>query len=146
MRFGKVPELPEDLAEIMTIDEDDLSSEFATFTAVYARWLYIRSDQQARILKKSNELSAVSAETRLRWSEELTKPTVDDLKARVTADPVVRKLNEQLARLEADAEVVKGIIEALRAKKDMLISLGAQQRALLGPLARGNDNIDLSER
>lgn len=60
------------------------------------------------------------------------KPTVGEVESAVTTDPsyVAAKHAENVA----DGERVRllGICEALRAKKDMLVSLGAHQRAEMG--------------
>jgi len=140
------PELPDELFAVVTIDEDDLSGEFARFAAVYARWLYTRAELQGRVLSKTRALASESAACRERWLTVGVKMTVDDLKAKITLDPIVARLTKQLETLEAQDGELRAIIEALRAKKDMLVSLGAHQRALLGPLLGAQDGIDLSEK
>lgn len=145
MLTSKVMELPEDLVEIMEVDEDNLTHEFAVFTAIYARWLYARAHHQGRLLRAKQKLETKSAEARFQYREVEPKITVDDMKARIALDPEVSRVARDVAILEAQDDEIKAVIEALRAKKDMLISLGAQQRALLGPLGRSNDGIDLSE-
>lgn len=56
-------------------------------------------------------------------------PTVDDLKAMTDQHPEVRAAVEAELMTEAEYQHLRGVLEALRTKREMLVSLGAHLRA-----------------
>lgn len=56
-------------------------------------------------------------------------PTVDDLRAMTDQHPEVRAAVEAELMAEAEYQYMRGVLEALRTKREMLVSLGAHIRA-----------------
>lgn len=124
------------IAAATSVDENNLQNEFMTFTSTLAYWLVNRAEAQSRVLRAKTALTIVSAEARIPITEAEPKLRVDDLNARIDLDPAVRATNQDLIEAEHQLAYVSAVCEALRRKGDMLVSLGAHQRALL---PKGND-------
>ncbi len=134
--------LPPSVLEAVEIDEDDIMGEFRRFSGVYAFWLWNRAQAQGRVLRESSKLDSLVAEARETIRDTVdTKLTVDDLKAMIKLDKSVLAQQDVCDAAESEERRLAAVVEALRAKKDMLVSLGAQQRAL----AKGGGGLDLSE-
>lgn len=126
------------------VDDFDLQGEFVRLSADLAFW----SARYATAFKAWNmaklELERLSAQLSLEIRDALQGQAT---KGRVTlgeieqvlhaSDPYVRA---RLAEVEAEAEKVRlyGVVDAVRAKREMLVSLGAHQRAEMAndPLVR----------
>lgn len=127
--------LPPNIREMTTINEDQLESEFAKFAGDYAYWLWNRASAQNEVTKRKLRLDLEKAETRERYRNDpkLEKLKVDDMKAAISEDALVQAAQNDLTEAELNEARINAIVEALRAKKDMLVSLGAHQRALTIP-------------
>jgi len=127
----------EDMADFLTdsvkIDPLDLNREFVEFPARLAYWNNNLADATDRYLtaKADYETAKAAARVRLR-SSTLTigkAPTREDIDAMVVLDDDVRSAQEVFMKADVDRTRVRGIVEALCAKRDMLQSLGAKIRA-----------------
>lgn len=129
----KVVGLPQNIAQMTKINEEDLEGEFARFAGDYAYWLWNRAKAQTAVSRRKVELELARADARTRLRDQLEKVKVDDAKAMVAEDALVQDAQDALINAELNEARISAIVEALRAKKDMLVSLGAHQRALNVP-------------
>jgi hypothetical protein len=118
------------------IDENDLQSEFQGYTGTLAYWLVNRADAQTRVLQAKTRKELAEANARMRILDEEPKLRVDDLNAKLLLEPTVQAAHEELVEAEHNSAYIGAVCEALRRKGDMLVSLGAHQRALL---PKGNE-------
>ena len=130
--------LPPGLARALALDERDLTEEFVRFSATLAYWSerYADAEYEADAadigVKKARAMAflvVASQNARRAKAEKHARPTLDAL----------AEQNSALAQAEAlalgkrrTATRYKGYVEALRAKRDMLVQLGARRRAELG--------------
>lgn len=121
---------------VTRIDENDLQTEFSGFSGTLAYWLVNRAEAQTRVLQAKSKLGLAEAEARMIILEAEPKLRVDDLNAKLLLDPGVKSASEELVEAEHNSAYIGAVCEALRKKGDMLVSLGAHQRALL---PRGGD-------
>ena len=125
--------LPQSIQDAVSIDESQLSIEFANFSATYMFWLWNRAEMQTAVNLWSTKLDTEKAQARevlKKEAEDLSlKMTVDDLKEKIRLQPGVVHAQTQLNFAEAEEKRLAAVCEALRSKKDMLVSLGAHQRA-----------------
>ncbi len=138
----------EDLGGAAAIDANGVQREFVDYTGTLAHWGARYADAITDAKAKAEALKDVEAEVFLELHSAKEKgDTEASLKARSRIDKRVR-LARQLA-LEAEAREVRfkeKVMAPLYAKKEMLISLGAHQRAELGgdPLVRRAIREDLT--
>lgn len=90
----------------------------------------------------------VQLELRAAAKAEGAKPTVDEVAARVTTHSEVTAALLHEIETQAEKEQIRGILEAIRAKKEMLISLGAHLREEMrdDPSIRTEQRIGERER
>lgn len=121
-----------DAALEMSADPAQLQLLFVTFPATLAHWNSRQADayETASLLKA--ELEREEARLSMLWREMLIaqgeKPTKDFVDNKVRVDPSYTKA--RVAWIEADAYRIRvqGVVDALHAKHDMLISVGANIR------------------
>lgn len=139
----KTWKMPPAIAELFEVDENDLAGEFRRFSAHYSYWLWNRSQQQKRVLEADAVLDRAKNAARNRTRRADPDLRVDDLKELVALDPDVLDAVDAYNNAVAEEKMVAAVVEALKRKSDMLISLGAQQRALMGPGAwKGGEAAD----
>ena len=85
--------------------------------------------------------SRVLLELRAAAKVEGTKPTVDEIEARVALSQDVRSALLDEIAAQAEKARVQGVVEAIRAKREMLVSLGAHLREEM----RGDPSIRSEE-
>lgn len=121
------------LRTVVSIDDEDMVGEYSTVAHHLALWGTRYAAAQEAFLRA--KLGRDHLEGRLRLTlrveqEELTGKRVTEatLDALIKADE--RFVAAKVTEIEAEAESlrVRGILQALRAKADMLVSLGATQR------------------
>lgn len=129
------------LRDAVSIDPLALNSEFIRLPADIAYWgeRYASIFQEYSLLKAKRETLYSQLYVEIGWKiAERTgkKATVAEVEAEVTGDE--NYLNAKTAEIIAESEKVRlyNALEALRTKRDMLISLGAQIR-----LEQQNDPI-----
>jgi len=116
-----------------TIEPAALQEEYVRVPADLARWSWARTEAARALRLAELDLEVVESAARFRIRDgleaEKKKATVDDLGAMVAADQArqdaVRRVIEATALKERAADMVR----AIEAKKDMLVSLGADIRA-----------------
>jgi hypothetical protein len=114
----------------LSADPGRVDEEMQRIPSLIAYWNAKLADATTDHLRRDLALDVVRAETRQRVQIENDgkKMTVADLDALVTLDPAVQEAHN--ARIEADgtARTVRGMVDAIAAKRDMLQSIGARLR------------------
>jgi hypothetical protein len=129
-----------DDSEYTSIDPLNLNEEFARFPGQLAHANACVAEALDAFMVEKLRLERIEARLTIEWRERLMDdatagkgraPSVDGVRARVVDDQ--RYVDAYVARNEAEVAYVhaRGSAEAVRAKKDMLVSLGANIRAEL---------------
>jgi len=135
------------LEECVRIDDLCLNEEFVRVPADLAFWSARYADAVRNHLMAKHTLTTVESKLHLehRAAAELTgrKITVGDLQAAVQTDQ--EYLDAAVAVIESDALRLRlrGNLDAVTAKKDMIQSLGAKLRAEMGadPMVRTDNTL-----
>lgn len=145
MNHPKDVTLDEYLEKCVTVRPESLEEEFRRLPAELAYWnakyaaayralalaeAHRRSVTSRTHLEMRERLKSVTEEELAKTPKaKLRQPTVGDIEALVEGDELV--ILARRAELEAECEKVRiqGAVEAVRTKKDMLVSLGAHIRA-----------------
>jgi hypothetical protein len=121
------------LEESVNIDDLLLDQEFIKLPAQLAYYTaqYADSVRSYLMSKLTVETSRARAHLRLKAEAELgaKKLTVADLDAMTSIDPDYIDAAMELIETDVQRQKLRGIVEAVTAKKDMLQSLGAKLRA-----------------
>jgi hypothetical protein len=121
------------LMDAVKIEPLALQEEFVRLPSDLAYWNARYADAQRTFLVRKLELDQLNARLRIELRERLlvteSKVTESMVDSRVELDD--RYGNARLAMVEAEADKMHkyGAVDALRAKRDMLVSLGAHVRA-----------------
>lgn len=119
-----------DYVESLGVDPDNIEEEYVKMTPHLARQNELYAQANREYLHAERKLKKIAAQL---WLEYLydsdKKPTEHTLKAMVEVD--VKFQAAKIACVEAEAKKQKlfGRVEAMRAKKEAVISIGAQLRA-----------------
>jgi hypothetical protein len=125
-------EISDYLKECVDLLPELLSEEFARMSADYAYWNERYAEANRRELSAEWERDRTYAATYLRRKLELEEAGKKAPEA--TVDAEVRTSKEYGAAVEAHIEAkaerehLRGVLEALRTKREMLVSAGAHQR------------------
>jgi len=132
-------ELDKYLAECVSIDSMALQTEFERTPNDFAYWSnrYAEVYRHHALCKQKRELVEATLQIEIRDQNEIgrgAKMTVGEVEARIAKSTLY--IDAKLAEAEADAERVRlaGVVEAMRTKREMLISLGAHIRAEMAGL------------
>lgn len=126
-------EVEDYLYECVTLDPLFVNEEFTRISHDLAYWneRYSRAYRAWLVAKINEKRTFAFADQRIRagYKDDLTKATEPMIAADVAVDDGV--YNAQLATMEAEVEKLRiyGVIDALRAKRDALTSIGAHVRA-----------------
>ena len=118
--------------ECVTLDNTNLQGEFVKYTSDFAFWgaKLASAKQEESLAKLAKEALAAdldaSARDALMGDK---KPTEAQVAAWVTRHPAMQEAEKGLIAATYEMERVQAVWAALRAKRDMLVGLGAQQRA-----------------
>ena len=129
-------EVDDYLAQVVSIEPTALDEEFTRLPSDLAYYNQLFANAQRRYMLAKMDVERVEARLTIEVRETLAMaagssrgPTVDAVKAEVAS----RKDYQDAHLAEIDAEIeagrLKGVLEALRTKRDMLIQLGANVRA-----------------
>ena len=118
--------------ECVKLEPTALESEFVRYTADFAFWgqKVAETKQQESLAKLSLEVLEADLDTMAR--EALAgdkKPTEAMIGAWVTKHPAHTEASKTLFSASYEHDRAKAVWDAMRAKRDMLVGLGAQQRA-----------------
>jgi hypothetical protein len=125
-------ELPDELGELVQIDEMAINVEFTTIAAHFAYYNERYAEAVREYLHAERERKLQHARLSLVKRELLAKgdkkPTEGTVTASVETDEVYQAAYVREIDAEASKERLRGVLEALRTKREMLVSLGAQLR------------------
>jgi hypothetical protein len=120
---------------VTAIDPVMLRDEYIRLPADLASWNARQALAQEAFMEADLALDRTEARLSIEWREGMTadnaKVTEGTVKERVRCDQ--KYVDARMAVIEAEVELarVKGVVQAILAKKEMLISLGAHVRAEL---------------
>lgn len=142
-RHGMVPDDPA-VARAVSINPADLRREFIELSSIMAYWHAKLADAKDAVTRAKNDRdywrSSEYARARERLEhDEVLRAQADGTKAYRVTEAAVDKaldaeeewleLQSRLADTELAVDKLRGVIEALKTKRDMLVSLGAHDRA-----------------
>ena len=118
--------------ECVKLEPTALEEEFVRYTADFAFWgaKIATAKQEEALTKLSRDTTAADLDVAAR--EALAgdkKPTEALIAAWVAKHPAMQAAEKEVIAATYDVDRVRAIWEAMRAKRDMLVGLGAQQRA-----------------
>ena len=120
------------LKALLTIDPDDLVSEYELQSPWMAVLQYEFGKIELRIERKEREIKEVEAEVFISVRDRLRlggkAPNEATIKANVVVDEQIKKLYAELFALKEKAVALSAARLAFLARKEMLISLGAEVR------------------
>lgn len=126
-------EVDDYLAQCVTMDPLQLEEEFVQLPATLAYWNERYAETQRSFLRAKVDRERSSArltmECRAQIEAKKGKATVSDVEAAVDGHPDYMALKDAELDAEIETRRVYGVLDAIRAKKEMLISLGAHIRA-----------------
>lgn len=122
---------PERIKSATDIDPDKLNDHFTRLPSDLAYYNEVYSEALKVLLTAKRLLDIGEADLRVKLKGQLagTKVTVSDLDAMVLTHNDYRKLQEDVDSAEYLKSRAAGVVDAVRAKREMLVSLGAQLRA-----------------
>jgi hypothetical protein len=122
------------LAQCVMINEHDINAEFVRVSADMAYWVRKAAQTERAFLLAKHKVKDCEATAYLQARELLDndpaikRPTEALVEATASKMPAPAKAREELAELAAQREELKGYLEAIKTKRDSLISLGAMLR------------------
>jgi hypothetical protein len=132
------------LEEDLTIDDLDLSSEFTKQPSLYAYYaiLAAKADSVSRTAKLRLDEVRAREDSRIRmdFDQARIKSTEKKVEARLAVSEKVQEAERAVIEAKRMYAILKALENAFKMKADMLIRLGAMQRA---ELAQTDMNIKL---
>lgn len=126
-------EVTQYLRECVTIEPMALEEEFVRVPADLAywgaRWADAVKEASLAKLRRNEVEAAIDSEYRAAAAASGEKVTEKVIASRVAADDRMRAIEIDLIESEARAARARAFADAVRAKKDMVVSLGSQVRA-----------------
>lgn len=135
--LGMSLEMAEDAQTAVSLDPQDLQSEFVNHTATYALWATRAVDASIKAARAKAHRDRVHA----RLYQEIREGVLDASGKRLTEagiEAMIESSADYQTALSMEQEatefskVLHAIVEPLRGKKDMIVGLGANYRAELG--------------
>ena len=119
--------------ECSKIDDLAISEEFIRLPADFAYWSERYAEKKEAFMLEKHELQRLRAKLVVKHREELSlsnsRVTESMVTSAVDQDPTWHDQYVSFVKAEVACEKAKLFLETLRTKKDMLVSLGAMQRA-----------------
>lgn len=115
-------------AQDLQINVANLPDEYEKFPSVLYAYAEAKSSASEIFDRMKAELKDIEASVYIEIKSGPEKVTEKNLEALVQVDPRVKTSRQALFKAERDLETCKNYVESLRAKKDMLIQLGADSR------------------
>lgn len=141
------------LAVSTNIDPAELSAEFARAPADLAYWhaQYANAHRYWRERELSLETCAANVSRRIRQAlaaKGTARVSVAEVEEQLYADTDYLQRRQKLNNAEAEKERLRGVVEAVRTKANMLVSLGAHQRAEMAadPVVRARNGVEAEVR
>lgn len=113
----------------VSIHPADLQDEFVRLPADYAYWSGQYADALERHLLAESAMDNEHARLYLLRSIDTTKKfTVEFLKASIQAEPTYQGREKEFILSKVEVTRLRGVLDAIQAKRDMLQQLGARVR------------------
>lgn len=132
------PADPRSASDSLAIHEHDLTADMTALPGQIAYWSAMFASATEAALEAKAMLEQQEADTseafRDQFSSGKEKLTEARLPSLVDRDPDVRAAKTRHIKAEANRLRVKGMLDALFAKRDMLVQVGARQRQEMGAL------------
>lgn len=110
------------------IDVTDLQKEFREFPSTLFAYNEAKANGESMYDRAKASYEEAQAEAYIRIKGGETKVTEKHAEALVVVDPLVKEAFHNMLSMKRDLDTFKNYVESLRAKKDMLIQLGADAR------------------
>lgn len=110
------------------IDVADLQQEFRVFPSMLFSYCEVKSTAQDAFDRMKAQLEEIKATVYVELKSGAVKVTEAHVEALTILDPRVKAQQQRVFDAGRDLETTKNYVESLRAKKDMLIQLGADAR------------------
>jgi len=117
------------LQKVINIDPLDLDDHFRRLPAELAYYNAQYAEAYARQLDAKRQLERTHAETYHLVLQGEKKMTVQAINAAIEEDEVYSLAKKELVDAESEKQRLRGKVEVVSAKKEMLISLGAHIRS-----------------
>lgn len=121
-----------DLEIVLRIDENNITGAFLNQASIYGYFAILQAEAERRVSITDMEKDQYYADTDLymRKKSELAekKPTEPQIKSMVLMDQDYQDALDRHAQAQEDLSTIKAIVNALKMRADMLISLGAHLR------------------
>lgn len=124
----------DEVARVTRIEPVAIQEEYAAVPADLHRWCRLLADADHALGEAEQEIEDRENDERVRLIDEAEKadekpPSEDRLKARVRAAAPYKEACRRALDARREKARTFAVVEGIRAKKDMLVSLGADLRA-----------------
>jgi len=118
-------------ASCVKLEQENLQGEFVKYTADLAFWgeRVAEARHGESMAKQVRDVQAAELDVMGREALAGEKATEAKVQAWVTRHPAMQAAEMELANQTLEFDRAKAVYDALRSKRDMLVGLGAQQRA-----------------
>ena len=115
---------------LMQFDEDALDDEIRKFSSLYSSYNAMLSKGKEVLSDEEQELTISESKVRSSAkSESRTKLTAKDLDDLVEVSDLVISKRRKVRKAKSKYDLLRGLVKALEAKKDMLIQASSNRRA-----------------
>jgi len=113
----------------LSVNVSDLNYEFRNFSIVFYRYCSLKADvEKKRDIAKARLKEAKAVTYKRIKSDPSVKHTEKSLEAEIDTDAYVLDAQMRLIEVEHEAATWAGAVDSMRAKKDMLMQIGADAR------------------
>jgi hypothetical protein len=120
-------------AQLIAIDPNNLMAEYEVHAAWQATisYAFAKANNELAIRKRllKRTQAALFFAYKQQFEKEGIKATNDAISNAITSDQAIQDLEDEVGELEHKAEVLSGALRAYHDRKDMLVNLGAHDRA-----------------
>lgn len=131
-----IAEFDQQVDELLGVDEANINTHYAKIASELGYWgrMYASVYREWRLAKLQKQRLEAALKQGKRAELEMArgKVTIDQVEAAVVADPQMQECENAEVEAEFEKLNVGAVVDALSAKKEMLISLGAHMRAEMG--------------
>jgi hypothetical protein len=113
----------------VSIDVGSLTEEFKKLPLLLYRYSILKAEAGEKLDVEESLLKEVRSELfKSIMQQHEKKPSDKVFEAEIEAHPAVVAQKRKVFRVKKDFETIKGYVESVKAKKDMLIQIGADLR------------------
>lgn len=100
------------------------------YASVYKHWLEMKARRERVLAERSEELrKTLKFKKQADVADSSGRVTIAEVESAVARDPAYQAARDKEIAAEAEKVRLFGVLDALRTKRDMLVSLGAHMRA-----------------